>query len=69
MAELTIAVDNGTLKDARMRTLEEGTSVNALLRGYLEGYTGRGREEVEVARRIVATSRESVFDSGPGGRE
>lgn len=42
MADPTIDVDDGTWKDARMRTLEEGTSVNALLRGYFEGYAIRG---------------------------
>ncbi len=30
MANLTITVDEQTLKKARMRALEEGTSVNAL---------------------------------------
>ena len=44
MADLTVAVDDGTLKKARMRTLEEGTSVNAVLRGYFKGYSSRGRE-------------------------
>jgi hypothetical protein len=33
VADPTIEVDDGTSKDARMRTLEEGTSVNALLEG------------------------------------
>jgi hypothetical protein len=33
VADLRIEVDDGTLKDAKMRTVEEGTSVNALLRG------------------------------------
>ena len=41
--------------------------MNAVLRGCLEGYAGRGRDLVEVARRIVAASRESVSGSGPGG--
>jgi hypothetical protein len=50
-----------------MRALEEGTSVNAVLRGSFERYFGRDREQVEVARRIVAASRESVSGSGPGG--
>ncbi len=36
MANPTIAVDNGTLKKARMRALEAVTSVNGVLREYLE---------------------------------
>lgn len=39
--------------------------MNAVLRGCPEGYAGRGREQVEVARRIVAASHESVSGSGP----
>jgi hypothetical protein len=34
MTNLTITVDEGTLKRARMRALEEDTSVNAVLREY-----------------------------------
>lgn len=42
MANLTITVDDRLLKQARMRALEDGTSVNALLRSYLERYAGVG---------------------------
>ena len=66
MANLTIVVDDGTLKKARMRALEEDTSVNAVLREYLEEYAGRRREQVEAARRIIEASRESRSGSGPG---
>lgn len=69
MANLTIVVDDGTLKKARMRALEEDTSVNAVLREYLEEYAGRRREQVEAARRIMEASRESRSGSGPGGRK
>ncbi len=40
MANLTIVVDDRLLKQARMRALEDGTSVNAVLRTYLERYAG-----------------------------
>jgi hypothetical protein len=68
MANLTITVDDGTLKRARMRALEEDTSVNALLREYLEEYAGRRREQLEAARRILVSSRDSTSSSGSGGR-
>ena len=44
MANLRITVDDGTLKRARMRALEEDTSVIAVLREYLEEYAGGRRE-------------------------
>ncbi len=68
MANLTIVVDEQTLKKARIRALEEGTSVNAVLREFLEAYAGVSREQREAARRILASSRESTSGSGPGGR-
>lgn len=68
MTNLTITVDEQTLKKARIRALEEGTSVNAVLRDYLETYAGVSREQREAAQRILASSRESASGSGPGGR-
>ena len=69
MANLTITVNDDTLKRARMRALEEDTSVNAVLREYLEEYAGRRREQIEAARRIIEASRASKSGSGPGGRK
>jgi hypothetical protein len=63
MANLTITVDEGTLKQARMRALEEDTSVNAVLREYLEEYAGRRRERREAARRILESARNSRASS------
>jgi hypothetical protein len=68
MANLTITVDEQTLKRARIRALEEDTSVNAVLREYLEEYAGGTQEQIEAARRILASSRDSASRSGPGGR-
>lgn len=52
-----------------MRALEEDTSVNAVLREYLEEYAGGRREQIEAVRRIIQASRESRSGSGPGGRK
>jgi hypothetical protein len=41
MANLTLVIDDELLLRARKRALEQGTSVNALVRGYLESYAGR----------------------------
>jgi hypothetical protein len=40
MANLTITVDDDVLLRARKRALDQGTSVNAVIRVYLEGYVG-----------------------------
>lgn len=48
MANLTIVIDDEVLRKARLRALERGTSVNSLLRDYLEAYA-RVRPERESA--------------------
>jgi plasmid stability protein len=58
MANLTITVDNETLRRARIRALERGTSVNALLRAYLEAFTG-GTERERAIDALLALSRRS----------
>lgn len=68
MANLTITVDEQVLKKARIRALEEDTSVNAVLRNYLKDYAGANSEQQRAVERILASSRESKTGSGPGGR-
>lgn len=50
MANLTISVRDELLRRARQRALEQGTSVDALLRSYLEAYAGEdpSREAIEA---------------------
>lgn len=67
MANLTITVDDRLLKQARMRALEDGTSVNALLRAYLERYAGAG-DAGEALSRFAQLARRSPAASGPRGR-
>lgn len=67
MANLTITVDEETVKRARMRALEEGTSVNAVLRDYLEDYAGVRRERREVWRKILELAESSGMGSGGEG--
>lgn len=56
------------MKKARMRALEEDTSVNAVLREYLEEYAEAKDERMAAARRILESSRRSTSGSGPEGR-
>lgn len=67
MANLTITVDEETVKRARIRALEEGTSVNALLRGYLEEYSGIRREREEAGRKLLELAKKSGMSSGGKG--
>jgi hypothetical protein len=67
MDNLTITIDDRLLKQARMRALEDGTSVNALLRAYLERYAGAG-EAGEALDGFARLARRSSATSGPPGR-
>ncbi len=54
---LTITVDNEVLKRARIRALEEDTSVNALLRSFLEAYAGGPSRRRDAVNRLLTLSR------------
>lgn len=67
MANLTVTVDDQVLRRARMKAIEQGTSVNAVVSQYLQRYAGVGEtatalnDFLEIAGRVDA-------GSGPEGR-
>lgn len=68
MTNLTVKVDDETLKRARVRALEQGISVNALLRAYLEDYTGIREQRREAGEDFLRFTEEHEASSGSGGR-
>ncbi|MBS3809182.1 MAG: hypothetical protein KGY38_03375 [Desulfobacterales bacterium] len=64
MANLTITIDEDTLKKARIRALEQNTSVNRILRQYLEVYAGVSRDQSDSVNKIIALSNASVSRRG-----
>jgi hypothetical protein len=67
MANLTITIDDELLKRARLRALERNTSVNALLREYLEAFAGE-QSGMAARKRFVAIARAASSRSGGKGR-
>ena len=61
---LTITVDDELLKRARIRALEENTSVNAVLRKFLESYADTTRQR-RAADRLLQLSRTARAKRGP----
>ena len=57
MSNLTITIDEETLKKARIRALTEGTSVNEVLHSFLESYAGVKAEQAAALREIIETAR------------
>ncbi len=67
MANLTLTIDGELLKQARIRALEQDTSVNALVREYLEKLATRTPDREGMDAFLGMT--ESIHaGSGPDGR-
>ena len=64
---LTITVDDELLRRARIRALTQGTSVNAVLREFLESYAGSDAERT-ARDRLATLARSSTASSGSDGR-
>jgi plasmid stability protein len=65
MANLTITLDDELLRRARMRALEQDTSVNALLRDYLEAFAATGTtwdQSTDAILQLSARSRSARGD-------
>lgn len=65
MANLTITVDDQLLRRARIRAVETGTSVNAVLREFLESWAGEDRR-TDAVRSLL--NRSTKARSTRGGR-
>lgn len=64
MANLTITVPEEILKSARLRALEQGTSVNALLRDYLGQFAGAQPARAKAAQRVLQLSKNARSGKG-----
>ena len=64
---LTITVDDELLRRARIRALNQGTSVNAILREFLESYAGSDTENA-ARDQLARLARASTASSGADGR-
>lgn len=67
MANLTLTIDDDLLRRARIRALQGGTSVNAVVREFLEGYAG-DEQETAALKALGALADRTQASSGPGGR-
>ena len=69
MANLTISVEGDILKRARIRAIEQDTSVNKVLASYVEQYARADdlqRDRLQTVERIIALADEA--GAGSGGR-
>ncbi|WP_046470037.1 hypothetical protein [Allosalinactinospora lopnorensis] len=66
MANVTLSIDDEVLRRARIRALEQHTTVNAVMRRYLEGFAAA--EDARAIEEILAIAERSQASSGPEGR-
>ncbi|HXC23479.1 MAG TPA: hypothetical protein VNU28_02745 [Solirubrobacteraceae bacterium] len=67
MANLTVSIEETLLKRARIRALERDTSVNALVRDFLEDLAAQAPPQDGI-QAVLALARRSHSGSGPAGR-
>jgi hypothetical protein len=65
VANLTITVDDELLERARIRALERGTSVNAVLGEYLRIFAGDAEAQTRATATLLALSDENTRVGGP----
>ncbi len=64
MKNVTIALDEATLREARRIAAERSTSLNALIRGFIERLTLRESHARQARRRIAELVRDSRAEVG-----
>jgi len=67
MANLTIAVDDRLLHQARVRAAELGTSVNAVLRDYMRVWAGSNQARTDAVASLLRRSGRSRSGRGDRG--
>jgi hypothetical protein len=65
MKNVTIAIDEATLREARRIAAERSTSLNALIRGYLTDLTSRESAARKARQKIVELCLQSKAEIGP----
>lgn len=66
MVKLTIAMDERVLERARSRASQQGTSLDALVRSYVESFASGEESREQAAKILLDLSRKTR--SGSGGR-
>ncbi|HEY8020822.1 MAG TPA: DUF6364 family protein [Thermoanaerobaculia bacterium] len=66
MTKLTIAMDERVLERAQSRASQQGTSLDALVRSYVESFAGGEEGREQAVRNLLDLSRKT--EGGSGGR-
>lgn len=61
MTNVTLSIDEEDLKAARITALQNGTSLNAVVRDFIKSYIGQAQRNKELADSILQTMSESEY--------
>lgn len=64
MKNITLSIDEGTLREARKYAAERNTTVNAMVREFLTDVAGREARVKEAVKRLAALSEEANLKVG-----
>lgn len=64
MTNLTISIDEAIVRQARVRAIQEGTSVSAKVRDFLADYAQGGHTRQVAAQEFIAAARRSQANTG-----
>lgn len=68
MSNVTLAIDDKLLREARIKAVQEGTSVNEICRRAIEQYVGResaGEKQAAMLRATFALAKKRQPGAGP----
>jgi len=64
MTNITLSVEEDDIKQARIIALQQGTSLNAVIRVFLKRYIGQTHRYQQVTERILQQAEHSQFSTG-----
>ena len=64
MANVTLSIDEEHLRQARVLALQEGTSLNAVIREFVKEYITDHKHYQQTTRRILEQVKQSRYNSG-----
>ncbi|MGF1545706.1 MAG: hypothetical protein ACFCUG_00100 [Thiotrichales bacterium] len=63
MTNFTITIDEEDLKQARIAAIQQGTSLNAIVRSFIREFINRNQRYQQTTERILKKAEASTFSS------
>jgi hypothetical protein len=64
MTNVTLSINEDDLKQARLQALQDGTSLNSIIREFVKSYIGQTKRYQQVTSRLLQHAESSTFELG-----